>query len=224
MKNLLKTVSVIFVLVLAFSACVTVGEGSGGAGGSGTGGGGAGSSSSGAAAGTVAEDGSMMLITGATAAGWHSEHGVVSMRDGNVTFTGTRQGDTYWINGRYRFARRMDVSAYTNGYLQMEIMVSDIRMMDAPGAALQLSSADFNYVKWRFNDIGSYEDGYSPQVPSEAGVWTTVTVPLYKSSWEDQFIDNGLNHARVDRFDLFLIGSPVDGTIQIRNIRAVNTP
>ena len=210
MKNLLKTVAVVVVLLAVLSACATTGESTGAA------------ATRGAA--EVADDGSMMLITGANSNGWNPEFGGLSMRNGVLTFTTVRQGDTYMIAGRHRFSRRTDISAFAEGYLQMEIMVSDDHMLDCIEATMTLSSADFNYMKWKFNEIGRYEDGLSSQVPTEPNVWTTVTVPLYANSWEDAFITNGLNYSRVERFDFFMSGIPVDGTIHFRNIRAVQTP
>ena len=217
MKNLLTVAVIAISMAVAFSACVTVGEGSGGGAGGGGGGGAA-------AAGAVAEDGSMMLIAGTTGAGWSPEFGGLAMRNGVLTFTTVRQGDRFRTDGRYRFPRRMDVSAYTGGYLKLDIMISDAGMMDAMEATMQLSSADFNYMKWKFNEIGSFEDGLSPQVPVEANVWTTITFPLYANSWEDAFTDNGINLSRVERFDFYFIGIPVDGTVSLRNIRVVSTP
>ena len=223
MKNLIKIIGIVFVVLLAFASCVTTGATAGAAAGTASGAAAGGDEGSGTVA-AAGADGSVMLIPGTSSAGWTPMFGTVNIRDGYLNFSPVRQGDRFRTDGRYRFQRRMDVSAFTQGYLQVEIMLSDPRMMDALEATMQLSSADFNYMKWRFNEIGSFEAGLSPQVPVEADVWTVMTFPLYKNSWSDRNIDNGLNFSRVDRFDFYLVGSPVEGTLRLRNIRVVHTP
>jgi len=204
MKNLLKVICSVSILLLVFSACVSTGSGGGSGGG--------------------AAPASVTLIPATSIIGWNPMNGGLTVKDGVVNFTGILEGSTYKLQHRYAFTRRADLSAFPNGFLQMDMMVSDIQMMDNTEATIHLASGEFNYAKWNFGKTGSFDEGLSPQIPDESGVWTTVFLPLWANSWKDNCTENGYNLAKIEGFQIFMSGIPVEGTISIRNIKVVSEP
>ena len=169
----------------------------------------------------VFADGDVLIASLAERSNWNPMVGDIVMRDGHPAFTPIRMGKSYRVDGRYWFPQSIDLSEYSKGYLQVEIMVSDILMMDCEEATIEITSEDKNNLKWVFNIAGKAAEGKSPRVATEAGVWTLLSLPLFQHGWTD---GGGIDFTKVDRFDFHLLGieHPVDGAaVQFRNLRVV---
>ena len=171
-----------------------------------------------------AADGDFLIASFADGSHWHPEFGDMVMRDGLLTFTPMRTGRTYRTDGRYWFPQIIDLSEFAKGYLQVEVMVSDILMLDCEEATIELSSENLANLKWEFNIAGTPGDGKSPQVPVEAGVWTLLTVPLYQHGWKD---GGGIDFTKVNRFDFHILGiqhQMEEGSVHFRNLQVILQP
>jgi len=174
-----------------------------------------------------AAPGDFLISTMDDIANWQDFHGWVDVQDGLISINTIRIGQVLEHVVGFNFDQPLDMSEFANGYLQFEVMASNIDLLNtSEEATVDIVDHDYRYMKWEYNVEGWPQDGRTPNVPTESGVWTTIQVPLYQDGWISGAYE-GFDITHVRAFRVFLTGvdREMEGeTLHVRNLTLTNTP